>query len=413
MAYFSMLSISLCSLLLLHGCIVISSNTNCQEIHRLVATEPDIHMPSEAGSIDIWNPNTDQFQCAGVQVVRYTIQPNGHALPFYTNAYKVSYIIQGSGILGVIIPGCSQELNSEKNECEHILHFQSGDVFALRPGETLWSYNSGCEPIIVIAIYRITHTDPLRRFVLGGPQNILDGFSLKFIVKAFNIDNELATKLQSKIDLRGIIIYLTDGLHLSNSTTTKQCSRYDQQEQKGFYNAKDEFFCNINTRITKISEGADLYIPQVGHLTTMDAHEFPILESIQLSLSYNLLLKDVMRLPHWDNNDNIIYVVKGEGHIQVVDDNGKNVFDDMVKEGQVLLVPHSFLMVEQSNSERFEYVTFKTNANPITSDLSGRKSVINCLPLEVLTNAFKITQDEAKKVKFGRKETSLAKSVRN
>ncbi|XP_065874175.1 11S globulin seed storage protein 1-like [Euphorbia lathyris] len=279
MAYVSYLC---CLILLLHSCIAISSKTNCQVITRLFAREPDIYTTRESGFVEIWDPNTDLFQCAGVQVIRFIIKPNAYILPIYANADDFSYVVQGNGIFGLIIPECSQELDGKKNECDNMFHLQSGDVLFFRTGETLWGYNSGNETLIFIAITRIPNND---------------------------------------------------------------------------------------------------------------------------------LNRDVMRLPHWENTHSIMYVVKGEGHIQVVDDNGKNVFDGSLKEGQLLIVPHSFLMAEQAKSERLEYVTFKTNGNSITSDLSGQKSVINCLPLEVLISAFRINKEEAKNVKFGRKETSLVKII--
>ncbi|XP_065850554.1 11S globulin seed storage protein Ana o 2.0101-like isoform X2 [Euphorbia lathyris] len=403
-------SLGLLLLLLLSG-IAISSNTNCEVIPRLFAREPSTYIPRVTGSIEIWDPNTDYFQCAGVRVARYTIQPYRGSFPIHTNADRLNYIIQGNMIFGLTTPECYKKLDGEKNECHKILRVHSGDVFYFRAGETFLVNNDGNETLIIIAISRIPNSDPIRTFYLGGLTNILDGFSSKFITKAFNVNHELATKLQKQIDLRGSTVSMTGGgLYLSSSLITPPCPK---QERKGPYNVNDESFSNINTRIAKTSDPsrADLFIQKVGHLTTIDVHQLPILESSQLSVTYNLLLKDVMRLPHWENCHSIIYMVKGEGYIQVVDDNGKNVFDDIVKKGQLLLVPHSFLMTEQAKSERFEYVTFKTNGNPTTSELTGRNSVINCLPLEVLVNAFEINKEEAKKVKLGRNETSLVKII--
>ncbi|XP_065874667.1 11S globulin seed storage protein Ana o 2.0101-like [Euphorbia lathyris] len=405
-----------CLFFLLHSFVAISSKTNCQVSPHLFAREPDIYIPTEAGSTEIWTSFSDEFQCIGVQVVRYTIKPNRHALPLYINADELSFIVQGKLMFGLIIPECSQELDGEKSEYHMISHLQSGDVLAYRAGETFWGYNDGNENFIATVISRTSNTDPLRMFCLGGPQNILGGLSLEFTTKAFNINNELATKLQRKIGRKHNTICVTESeLHLSNSPTTQPYPKHDQQEGNGSYNVNDGSSCNINTRIVKISDPlrADLFMPEVGHFTTIDVHQLPILESSQLSISYNFLLKDVMRLPHWENSYTIFYVMKGEGHIQIVNDSGKNVFDDIIKEGQLLPVPHSFLIAEQAKSEKFEYVTFKTNANPITSELSGRNSVINYLPLEVLENAFKINKEEAKEVKFGRKEKSLAKSYQN
>ncbi|XP_065873976.1 11S globulin seed storage protein 1-like [Euphorbia lathyris] len=405
-----------CLFFLFLSFVAISCEINCQVIPHLFAREPDIYIPTDAGSTEIWTSSSNEFQCAGVQVVRYTIKPNRHVLPLYVNADELCYTVQGKLMFGLIVPECSQELDGEKNEYDEIFHLESGEVLAYRGGETFWGYNDGNETCVVIVISRTPNTDPLRIFCLGGPQNILGGLSLEFTTNAFNINNELATKLQRKIGRKHNTICVTESeLHLSNSPTTQPYPKQDQRERKGSYNINDESFCDINTRMVKISDPsrADLFVPELGHFTTIDVHQLSIHESSQLSISYNLLLKDVMRLPHWEKSYSIFYVVKGEGHIQIVSDSGKNVFDDIIKEGQLLSVPHSFLIAEQAKSDRFEYVTFKTNANPITSDLSGRNSVINYLPLEVLENAFNINKEEAKMVKFGRKETSLVKTYQN
>ncbi|XP_065878723.1 12S seed storage protein CRC-like [Euphorbia lathyris] len=406
MAYFSISLSCLLPFLFLHSCSCFF--TECQEIDGLIAREPDFYRPTETGFAEVWDPNTDYFQCAGVQVTRYTILPDRRGLPFYNNADEMSYVVQGKALFGLIIPECSQKLDGGTTECQQITRIQSGDVFVFRAGEVAWFYNDGNENYVAVVITRLPIPDRRRNFEIGGSQNILGGFSSEFITKAFNINNELATKIRNNTDLRG----RTDGgLYSSSSPTTQLCQKQDQQERNGPYNGKDKFFCNINTRIAKMSDpsSADLFIPQVGHLTTIDVHQIPILESSELSASYTLLLKDAMRLPHYENNYSMIYVVKGEGLIEVVDDNGNNVFDDIVKEGQLLLVPKYYVLSEQAKCGRFEYVTFKTNANPTTSDLSGRNSVINCLALEVLTNTFRINKEEAKNLKFGRKETSLVK----
>ncbi|WCJ38348.1 13S globulin seed storage protein 1 [Euphorbia peplus] len=389
--YLSMLSGSLRSLLflllVLHSFLAMGSETNCTTIPNLIDREPDTSFPGEAGSIDVWNLN-----CARLYVVRFTIKPNGHLVPTYTNAYEFSYFIQGKLTVGRIIPRCSQKSDGEKNECQKIYQYEKGDVTATRAGEIIWSYNGGNETVIVISIYRVTNIDTLRVFSLGGSQKILNGFSSDFISNAFNIDVELAMKLQVE-DRRGIIIYISSEIDLPNVITD------------------ESFDNNNNTRIAKLSGPSkkDLFIPKVGYFATVDAREFPILELIKFSASYNLLLKDVMRLPHWENSYRIICVLKGEGQIQVAGDNGKNVFNKVIKEGQILLVPKYFVMAEQAKKKIFEYVIFKTIANPISYDISGRNSVMYGLPLEVLTNAFQITEAEAKKTKFGRNEITLAK----
>ncbi|WCJ38255.1 11S globulin seed storage protein 1 [Euphorbia peplus] len=346
-----------------------SSKTKCEEIPHLLDKEPDIYFPGEAG----------EFKCG-----------------FFHK--------------------CSGNSTAKKNEneCGQFYRYRSGDVGTRNGGELLWDYNDGNETTIVISLFRTSNNiDTLQIFPLGGPQNMLGGFDLKYITEAFNINSELALKLQRK-DIRGNFINATScGIDFSNVPIIQSCPRKDQQAKVGVSNVGDElreYVCNDNnSRIETLSDPsvADVFIPEVGYFTTIDAHKFP--QSNQFSVSYNLLLEDVIRLPHWENTYRIILVVKGEGCIQVVDGNGKNVFDGVVKEGQVLIVPKYLVMAEKSNSKIFVYVTFMPNANPISYDISGRNSIVYGLPFEVLTNAFNITEEEAEKVKFGRNETTLAK----
>ncbi|WCJ38328.1 12S seed storage globulin 2 [Euphorbia peplus] len=384
-----------------------SSKTKFQEIPQLLDMEPDMYFPSEAGSIEIWNL-TD-----GLYAGRYTIQPNGLLLPFYTNADGFAYMLKGEILTGLFIRGCTRKSNVE---CQQVYRYRMGDVGSRHGGELLWEYNDTNETAIMISVLRTTNKESLRIFAIGGPQNLLGGFGLEYLTQAFNVDSELATKLQSK-DLRRNIIYLTPGgIDLSNVPIIQSCPRKDQQGRKG---VMDESFCNAyNTRIAKLNDPSsvvDFCLPEKinGYFTTIDSQEFPFLEFTQYSASYTLLLKDVIRLPHWENSYRIIMVVKGEGWIQVVDNNGTNVFNNIVKEGQFLTVPKYSVMAEESNSEKFEYVTFMTTAKPISYDISGRNSVVYGLPLEVITNAFNITEEKARKVKFARKEISLAKIMPN
>ncbi|WCJ38333.1 11S globulin seed storage protein 1 [Euphorbia peplus] len=366
-----------------------SSETNCSEVPRLLNKEPDIIIKSEASIIEIWSLN-----CDGLHVVRYTIQPNALTIPFFYNAAEMAFFIQGELTLALFINGCPNKSDGEENECQQIYRYRGGDVGARRAGEVVWSYTTGNDILITVSLIRVTDGGGLRVFSLGGPQNLLNGFSSDFITDAFNVNSELAMKLQRK-DPRGNTIYLTRGeLHFSDVIDSSSP-------------------VTNNSRIAKLVDSPKevLCTTEAGYFTTIDVHKFPFLESVHFSGSYNLMFKDVMRLPHWENTQRILYVVKGEGRIQVADDNGKNVFDDDVNEGRILVVPKFMVMAEKANSERFEYVTFKPNANPISYDVSGRKSVVYGLPLAVVTNAFSITEEEAKKVKFAREETSLATTM--
>jgi hypothetical protein len=95
-----LLSLSL-FLVLFHGSLGRRADRPCQQqqqgqcqLDRLNALRPDDRIKCEAGVIESWDPNHDQFQCAGVAVVRRTIEPNGLLLPSYTNAPQLVYIVQ-------------------------------------------------------------------------------------------------------------------------------------------------------------------------------------------------------------------------------------------------------------------------------------------------------------------------------
>lgn len=118
-----------------------------------------------------------------------------------------------------------------------------------------------------------------------------------------------------------------------------------------------------------------------------------------------------MVLPKYNMNANeILYCTQGQARIQVVNDNGQNVLDQQVQKGQLVVIPQGFAYVVQSHQNNFEWISFKTNANAMVSTLAGRTSALRALPLEVLTNAFQISLEEARRIKFNTLETTLTRA---
>lgn len=94
----------------------------------------------------------------------------------------------------------------------------------------------------------------------------------------------------------------------------------------------------------------------------------------------------------------------------MVNDNGQRVFDQEISNGQLLVVPQGFSVVKRATSEQFEWIEFKTNENAQVNSLAGRTSVMRGLPLEVISNGFQISPEEARLVKFSTIETTLTQS---
>lgn len=118
-----------------------------------------------------------------------------------------------------------------------------------------------------------------------------------------------------------------------------------------------------------------------------------------------------MVLPQWNVNANAaLYVTKGKAHIQMVNDNGQRVFDQEISKGQLLVVPQGFAVVKRATSQQFQWIEFKSNDNAQINTLAGRTSVMRGLPLEVISNGYQMSPQEARSVKFSTLETTLTQS---
>lgn len=119
-------------------------------------------------------------------------------------------------------------------------------------------------------------------------------------------------------------------------------------------------------------------------------------------------MQNAIKAPLWNTNaHNVIYIIRGSGRIQVVGNRGKSVFDDQVREGQLIVVPQNFAVVKKAGNEGLEWVGFRTNDNAMSSQLAGRVSAIRALPEEVLMNSYDISRAEARNLKFNREETTV------
>lgn len=120
-------------------------------------------------------------------------------------------------------------------------------------------------------------------------------------------------------------------------------------------------------------------------------------------------MQDGIFVPHWNMNSNgVMYVTRGKGRVQVVNNEGKSVFNGEVGRGQLLVVPQNFAVAKQAGNEGMEYVAFKTNDRAEISTMIGRNSAISATPGEVLANAFGLSPEEVIALKNNRNEGVLA-----
>ncbi|CAK9140619.1 unnamed protein product [Ilex paraguariensis] len=409
----SLFSLFLSFLLLFHGCIARQrgqqQQSECQ-IQRLTALEPREYVQAEAGVTELWDSRNEQLQCAGVSVIRHTIQPKGLLLPSYTNSPLLVYIVEGRGIHGVMLPGCpetfqsSQQSQQERAEREgqsfqdrhqRIRHLQQGDFVAYPAGAAHWVYNDGERDLIAVVLLDT-----------GNNANQLDRDPIT-LAEAFRVDTETAQKLRGEDDQRGHIVRAERGLSVVQPPLSRE-----EQERGERGNGLDETICS--TRLQENLENpsrADIYNPRAGRLSTLNSLTMPVLKFLQLSAGRGVLYKNAIMAPHSNlNAHSVMYVTRGDGRAQIVDHRGQTVFNEELREGQIVVVPQNFVIVKEAGNQGLEWVAFKTNDNAMINTLSGRTSVMRGLPVDVVANAYQIPREEARRVKYNRRETILFES---
>nr|ABU42022.1 11S globulin [Pistacia vera] len=460
MGYSSLLSFSLGFLLLFHCSFaqieqVVNSQqrqqqqrfqTQCQ-IQNLNALEPKRRIESEAGVTEFWDQNEEQLQCANVAVFRHTIQSRGLLVPSYNNAPELVYVVQGSGIHGAVFPGCpetfqeesqsqsrSQHSRSERSQQsgeqhQKVRHIREGDIIALPAGVAHWIYNNGQSKLVLVALADVGNSENqldqyLRKFVLGGsPQqeiqgggqswsqsrssrkgqqsnNILSAFDEEILAQSLNIDTQLVKKLQREEKQRGIIVRVKEDLQVLSP---------QRQEKEYSDNGLEETFCTMTLKLNiNDPSRADVYNPRGGRVTSINALNLPILRFLQLSVEKGVLYQNAIMAPHWNMNaHSIVYITRGNGRMQIVSENGESVFDEEIREGQLVVVPQNFAVVKRASSDGFEWVSFKTNGLAKISQLAGRISVMRGLPLDVIQNSFDISREDAWNLKESRSEMTI------
>lgn len=98
----SWLCFSLSFLLVLHGTFAQQRYQQQQgqcQLNRLNPMEPTVRIQAEAGVTELWDKNNQQFQCAGVSLIRHVIQSRGMLLPSYLNTPLLAYVERGIFLL--------------------------------------------------------------------------------------------------------------------------------------------------------------------------------------------------------------------------------------------------------------------------------------------------------------------------
>ncbi|KAK4405887.1 11S globulin seed storage protein 1 [Sesamum angolense] len=417
----------------------LQARTDCR-VERLTAQEPTIRFESEAGFTEFWDRNNQQFECAGVAAVRNVIQPRGLLLPHYNNAPQLLY--------GTVIPGCAETFERDTqprqdrrrrfmDRHQKVRQFRQGDILALPAGLTLWFYNNGGEPLVTVALLDTGNSanqldQTFRHFFLagnpqggrqsyfgqreteaqqGGTNNIFNGFDDEILADAFGVDVQTARRLKGQDDLRGRIVRAERFDIVLPGEEEEE--RWERDPYSGA-NGLEETLCTAKLRVNLDEPArADVYNPRGGRISSLNSQTLPILSWLRLSAEKGVLYRNGLVAPHWNlNAHSIIYITRGSGRFQVVGHTGRSVFDGVVREGQLIIVPQNYVVVKRASpDEGLEWISFKTNDNAMTSQLAGRLSAIRAMPEEVVMTAFQVSRDEARRLKYNREESRVFSST--
>ncbi|XP_078446808.1 cocosin 1-like [Wolffia australiana] len=436
-----------CASLVVHGCLGqmypaqrrVSGESSCR-LENLRPQEARRRVESEAGVSEFWDSRDQQFDCAGVAAVRNTIEPRGLMLPEFSNSPRLVYIVQGSGISGVVIPGCPETFQSmehgqerrERREERHgervsgdqhqkIRRFRQGDIIALPAGVAHWCYNNGDKPVIAVTVFDVANQanqldrSPRRSFLAGqqrggeekgeessGGGNVFRGFDDEILSEALGVRRDVVRKLKGEDDRRGTIIKVEKELHIAAPSREMEM---EMEEDNGL----EEALCNMRL-VENIADPAkfDVYSPQGGHISTLNSQKLPILRFLRLSAEKGHLRRNAIVAPLWHiNAHSVLYVIRGTGRVQISGAGEKLLFDGTVRRGQMLVVPQGHAVVKRAEEDEFEWVAFKTNDYAMVSPLAGKTSVLRGIPIDVLANSYRISEEEVRKIKFARDDETL------
>ncbi|PIA25469.1 hypothetical protein AQUCO_11400023v1 [Aquilegia coerulea] len=362
-----------------------------------LALEHTHKQQSEAGVTEHWDENNEQLECAG------------------------------RGIYGAVIPGCPETFQSSRQSEQQLQQAQKeqgqnrqeqdqseqsyrqgdghqkvrrlsqGDIVATPVGVASWFYNDGDTQLVVVSLLDTSNNE-----------NELDD-RRRLLAEAFGVNLETSRRIRGQNDSRGSIVRVENGLKVIKPPIVgeerEQQERNEQSRQSGL----EESFCNVKlrTNIDKPSS-ADVYNPLAGHITRVNSRKLSILNDLRLNVQRGVLYRNAVLAPHWNlNAHSVIYVIKGDAQVQIVGNYQQPIYNGRLRQNQLLIVPQNFAVVKKAGDQGFEWVSFKTINNAIVNPIAGRNSAIRALPVEILTNAFRISSEEARRLKYNKEEIEL------
>ncbi|XP_065867514.1 11S globulin seed storage protein Ana o 2.0101 [Euphorbia lathyris] len=323
----------------------------------------------DGGSYLAWCPNDlPMLKQGNIGAAKLALQKNGFALPRYADSAKVAYVLQGTGVAGIVLP--------EKEE--KVISIKKGDAIALPFGVVTWWYNKQDTELVVLFMGDTSKghkSGEFTDFYLTGTNGIFTGFSSEFVGRAWGVDEKTVSSLVGSQTGKGIV-KLADSFKMPEPKT---------ENRNGFvYNCEEA--------------PLDVDIKNGGRVVVLNTKNLPLVAEVGLGADLVRLDGGAMCSPGFscDSALQVTYIVRGSGRVQVVGIDGKRVLETTVKAGNLFIVPRFFVVSKICDPDGMDWFSIITTPNPIFTHLAGRTSVWKALSPEVLEASFKVSSEVEK-----------------
>ncbi|XP_021912575.1 legumin A [Carica papaya] len=333
----------------------------------------------DGGSYHAWCPDElPMLREGNIGAAKLALEKNGFALPRYSDSSKVAYVLQGSGVAGIILP--------EKEE--KVLAIKKGDAIALPFGVVTWWYNKESTELVILFLgdtSKAHKSGQFTDFFLTGSNGIFTGFSTEFVCRAWDLEENVVKSLVGSQTGKGIV---------------KLDAGFKMPEPKVEHREGMALNC--------LEAPLDVDIKNGGCVVVLNTKNLPLVGEVGLGADLVRLNGSAMCSPGFscDSALQVTYIVRGSGRVQVVGVDGKRVLEVHVKAGNLFIVPRFFVVSKIADPDGMEWFSIITTPNPIFTHLAGSISAWKALSPEVLQASFKVSQEIEKA--FSSKRTADA-----
>ncbi|XP_023552766.1 11S globulin seed storage protein 2-like [Cucurbita pepo subsp. pepo] len=261
---------------------------------NLEPMSPKAFFQGEGGSFHKWFPSDfPMIAHTKVGAGRLLLRPRGFAVPHNSDSSKVGYVLQGSGLAGILFRGSSDEA---------VVRLKKGDLIPVPEGVTSWWFNDGDSDFEVLLVGDTRNAlipGDITYVVFAGPLGVLQGFSPDYVQKVYNLNGEE-----------------TDAL--LKSQTNRLIFKLRQDQTLPEPNRQGDLVFNIYDVVSR-DEGS-------GSVTVVTEKEFPFIAKSGLTAVLEKLEANAARSPVYvaDPSVQLVYVASGSGRVQIAGFLGEN-----------------------------------------------------------------------------------------